>query len=319
MSTLAIVADIGGTNARFCTVDLAVPPSVAGLQHERKFHCADFPDMAALVRAYVQGAPLGAAVTQLCICVAGAVERDEVYMPNRGWTFSRKAVADAVGRPIHFINDFTAQTHSIATLQAGEIEWLGEPRPTGNRVFAVVGPGTGLGVGAMTERHEAIPSEGGHNSFAPQNSHQLQLLQTLWQQMPRVDIERGALSGPGLERLYWANAKLQGREAHMPAPEIAKAAKVGDPFAVAVVRDFFDILAAYASDMAMVFGAVDGVYIVGDMHVQLRVLNNVHRFREKFDDKDNYRPYCSRIPLALVTAQDTGLRGCWRFLELEQG
>jgi glucokinase len=315
--TIAIVADVGGTNARFCTVDLTQSPSAAGLQHEQKFHCADFPDMAALILAYLHSTPLGADVQQFCICVAGAVERDEIYMPNRHWTFSQKAVVAAVGRPIHFINDFTAQTHSIATLQTSEIEWLGEPRPSGNRVFAVVGPGTGLGVGAMTERHEAVPSEGGHNSFAPQNSHQLQLLQTLWQKHPRVEIEK-VVSGPGVEHLYWANAKLQGREAHLPAVEINKAAKAGDQFAIGVVRDFFDILAAYASDMAMVFGAVDGVYIVGDMHAQLRSLNNVERFRDKFNDKDNYRPYCSRIPLALVTAQDTGLRGCWRYLEVAQ-
>lgn len=317
MSVGAIVADIGGTNARFCTVDLAQTPAVAGLQHERKYPCADFPDMSTLVRHYLQEVPQASVAEKFCICVAGAVERDEIYMPNRRWTFSQRAVSEAVGRPIHFINDFTAQVHSIATLDTSEIEWLGEPRPTGNRVFAVVGPGTGLGVGAMTERHEAIPSEGGHSSFSPQNTHQLQLLQLLWQQHPRIDIER-VVSGPGLERLYWANAKLQSREAHLSAIEISKAAKAGDPFALQVIRDFFDILAAFASDVGMLMGAVDGVYIVGDLHVQLRAFNNVERFREKFNDKDNYRPYCSRIPLALVTARDTGLRGCWRYLELAQ-
>ena len=64
-------------------------------------------------------------------------------------------------------------------------------------------------------------------------------------------------------------------------------------------------------------GAVDGVYIVGDMMTKLRSINDIARLRECFDDKENYRAYCSRIPLALVTAQDTGLRGCWRYLELD--
>ncbi len=312
-----IVADIGGTNARFTTVDLSQPPSAAGLLQEQKYRCADFKDIELLCRAYLQTLPAHTDVREFCICIAGAVEQDTIYMPNRGWTFSQQALCKAIGLPIRFINDFTAQVHSIATLTSNEIEWLGEPRPHGNRVFAVIGPGTGLGVGAMTERHEAIPSEGGHSSFAPQNPHQLALLQTLWQKYPRMEIEK-VLSGPGLERLYWANAKLQGREAQLPAPEISKAAKAGDAFAVGVIQDFLDILGAFASDVAMLMGAVDGVYIVGDLQAQLRSLNDVVRFRESFNNKDNYRAYCSRIPLALVTAHDTGLRGCWRFLELQQ-
>ena len=315
--TLHIVADIGGTNARFTTVDLSQPPSAAGLSQEQKYHCADFADIVQLCRAYLQTLPANTEVREFCICVAGAVEQDSIYMPNRGWTFSQQAVVKAIGLPIHFINDFTAQVHSIATLQSSEIEWLGEPRPHGDRVFAVIGPGTGLGVGAMTERHEAIPSEGGHSSFAPQNPHQLALLQSLWQKYPRMEIEK-ALSGPGLERLYWANARLQGRDAQLTAPEISKAAKAGDAFAVGVIQDFFDILGAFASDVAMLMGAVDGVYIVGDLQAQLRSLNDVVRLRESFNNKDNYRAYCSRIPLALVTAHDTGLRGCWRYLELQQ-
>ncbi len=312
-----IVADIGGTNARFTTVDLTQQPAAAGLSQEQKYRCADFKDIEQLCRAYLQTLPAHTDVLEFCICVAGAVEQDTIFMPNRGWTFSQQALVRALGLPIKFINDFTAQVHSIATLTSNEIEWLGEPRPHGNRVFAVIGPGTGLGVGAMTERHEAIPSEGGHSSYAPQNPHQLALLQTLWQRQPRVEIEN-VLSGPGLERLYWANAKLQGREARLAAPAISQAAKAGDAFALGVIHDFFDIMAAFASDVAMLMGAVDGVYIVGDLQAQLRSLHDVVRFRESFNDKDKYRAYCSRIPLALVTAHDTGLRGCWRYLQLQQ-
>jgi len=316
MTTIAIVADIGGTNARFATVDLTEKPSVDRLQHLRKLRCADYTDIEQLIRAYLATLPADAVVGRFCICIAGAVEQDEIFMPNRGWTFSQQALMQALGLPIRFINDFTAQVHSIATLQPAEIEWLGEARPQGTRVFAVIGPGTGLGVGAMTPRHEAIPSEGGHTSFAPQNPHQLALLNALWEHQRRVEIEH-VLSGPGLERLYRANAQLQGRAAQLTAPAITAAAMQGDTFALAVMQDFFDILAAFASDTAVLMGAVDGVYIVGDMMTKLRSINDIARLRECFDDKENYRAYCSRIPLALVTAQDTGLRGCWRYLELD--
>jgi glucokinase len=315
MTTIAIVADIGGTNARFATVDLKQAPTVAGLQHLQKLHCADFPNIEQLIRAYLATLPANTEVGQFCICIAGAVDHDEIYMPNRHWTFSQQALVQALGLPIRFINDFTAQVHSVATLHASEIEWLGAARPQGNRTFAVIGPGTGLGVGAMTGKHEALASEGGHSSFSPQNLHQLQVLQTLWQQQSRVTVEN-VVSGPGLEHLYWANAKLQGREVTLTAPAISAAAMAGDSLATMAVQDFLDILAAFASDIAVLLCAVDGVYIVGDLHVQLRSLNNLEHFREGFNDKADYRAYCSRVPLALVTARDTGLRGCWRYLEL---
>jgi glucokinase len=315
MTTIAIVADIGGTNARFATVDLKQTPTVAGLQHMQKLHCADFPNIEQLIRAYLATLPADTKVGQFCICIAGAVDHDEIYMPNRHWTFSQQALVQALGLPIRFINDFTAQVHSIATLQTDETEWLGAARPQGNRTFAVIGPGTGLGVGAMTGKHEAIASEGGHTSFAPQTLHQSQLLQTLWQQQSRVTIEN-VVSGPGLEHLYWANATLQGKPATLSAPAISAAARAGDSLAVMAIHDFFEILAAFASDIAVLLCAVDGVYIVGDLHVLLRDLNNLAHFRECFIDKADYRAYCDRVPLALVTAQDTGLRGCWRYLEL---
>lgn len=315
MSSTAIVADIGGTNARFCTVDFAQAPVVAGLQHEKKFRCAEFSDITLLIRAYLDHLPAAFSISSICICIAGAVDRDEIFMPNRGWTFSQRAVAAEIGRPIHFINDFTAQVHSIATLRPDEIEWLGAPRPQGKRAFAVIGPGTGLGVGAMTAGHEAVPSEGGHASFAPRNAHQLQLLQTLWQSMQHVEIE-DLLSGPGLEQLYAANATLQGREASLAAPDITSAANAGDAFAKAVIQDFLDVLAGFAGDVAVLMAAVDGVYVVGDLLPRLRSLNDVSRFRQSFDNHGNYRGYCSRIPLALVSAKDTGLRGCWRYLAL---
>lgn len=310
-----IVADVGGTNARFALVDITLRPSLQGLQYLQKFQCADFDSLVDVIKAYLQLLPASTRVGRMCICIAGAVDQDEIFMPNRGWTFSQHAVSAEIGLPIHFINDFTAQVHSIATLDASEIEWLGPARPEGDAVFAVIGPGTGLGVGAMTPRQEAVPSEGGHSSFSPQNPQQLRLLEMLWQELPRVDIER-VVSGPGLENLYAAYQRLQGKDERLAAREITSAAEQGNADAKAVVQHFFDILAAFASDVAMLMGAVDGVYIVGDLMSQLRDLNDVGRFRHCFNDKENYEAYCSRIPLALVSAQDTGLRGCWRYLEL---
>jgi glucokinase len=130
-----------------------------------------------------------------------------------------------------------------------------------------------------------------------------------------VTVEN-VVSGPGLENLYWANARLQGKSTRLAAPAISEAALARDELAFRSVQDLLAILAAYASDVAIQTGSIDGVYIVGDLCVKLRALLDPVQFRECFDNKADYRRYCSHIPLALTKAADTGLRGCWRFLQL---
>jgi glucokinase len=306
-----IVADIGGTNARFACVE----NGSAELQRIANLRCADYADLATTVRAYLATLGASAPPERIGIAVAGAVEQDEIYMPNRGWTFSQAVLAEALQIPLVFINDFTAQVHSIATLQASELTWLDAQRPQGQRVYAVVGPGTGLGVGGMTATGEAIPSEGGHVGFAPQNAHEVQLLQLLWQQHPRVSVET-ILSGSGLARLYWANSVLQGSEKTTTPAAVTAGARTGDKLCRQAIEDFMDILAAVASDAAMLLGAVDGVYIGGGIVPRLHGLYDLQRFRSRFNAKGDYHDYCSRIPLAIVTADNMGLRGCWRALSL---
>jgi glucokinase len=43
------------------------------------------------------------------------------------------------------------------------------------------------------------------------------------------------------------------------------------------------------------------------------------RFRKRFDAKGRMQPYCAATPLALITAENTGLRGCLAALRKMHG
>jgi glucokinase len=302
--SVQIVADIGGTNARFAYVQ-AHDDELLGIEI---FPCADFPFFVDAIRAYMERGHVES-VDKICLAVAGPVESDLIDLPNNHWTFSRTELQSSLGVSVTIINDFSAQVLCIEGLTSSELQWIGGARPKGGQVKAVVGPGTGLGVSAMLPGGEIIPSEAGHVGFAPNDDHEADLLKVLWQRYERVSVER-VLSGMGLANLYWANCMLDGHERELPAPDVTAGAHAGDPCCVRAVDDFFTILASVAGDVALMMGAVDGVYLSGGILPRLLDLLDEDLFRRRFDNKGRFTEICSEIPVAIVLAQHPGLSGC---------
>jgi glucokinase len=301
-----IVADIGGTNARFALV----AEGNNTLQHVEHLACADFPNIRDAIHTYIGRLPQKPCINSMCLAVAGPVETDAIDLPNNHWEFSRSELQQDLGYPLKVINDFTAQLLGVLTLDDNELGWLGASRPKANLVIAALGPGTGLGVAGMTVGGEIIPSEGGHLAFAPATPHEVDLLEFLWQYYPRVSVER-ILSGSGLLSLYRANAELTGKEAGLVSPEeVTAAAFEGDLLCLDSVRDFIGIMGSVAGEVAIAFGARGGVYLCGGILPRLEGLYSPNLLRERFNDKGRFTEYCSDIPLALVKAKHNGLRGC---------
>ena len=299
-----IVADIGGTNARFAYVH-ADNDELLGVEI---FPCADFPFFIDAIRAYMERGHVEQ-VNKICLAVAGPVESDVIDLPNNHWSFSRSELQTSLAVSVTIINDFSAQVLCVDSLSGLELQWIGAARPTGGQVKAVVGPGTGLGVSAMMATGEILPSEAGHIGFAPIDDHEADLLKVLWQRYERVSVER-VLSGMGLANLYWANCRLDGHERELPAPDISAGAHAGDEYCLRAVTDFCNILASVAGDVALMMGATDGVYLSGGILPRLLDLLDEEQFRQRFDNKGRFTEICSEIALAIVLAEHPGLRGC---------
>ncbi len=305
-----IVADIGGTNARFAMV-----AEDDALQELQIFPCADYPHLEDAIRSYMQIAAV-ADVSGICLAIAGPAEGDYVDLPNNHWQFRPSELQASLGVPLKVINDFTAQALCLDLLSERQFHWLGQPRPKGGQIRAVVGPGTGLGVAAILPGGDIIPSEGGHVAFAPSNDHELALLRVLWQRHGRVSVER-LLSGQGLQNLYWANAQLLGEEREMSPQNISAGAAAGDALCNKAVEDFCDILASATGDVALMFWAADGLYLSGGILPKIWEFVEPERFRKRFEDKGRFREFCESLPIALVGAEQPGLLGCFAALKNE--
>ena len=115
--------------------------------------------------------------------IAGAVTGDRVAMTNRDWTFS---IADlrrslGVGRLL-VLNDFAALAHAIDGLQPGDARRVGGGSTVAGANVALLGPGTGLGVGGRVRTPEGttvLVGEGGHATLAAEDEREAGLLALL--------------------------------------------------------------------------------------------------------------------------------------------
>lgn len=311
---LRLVGDVGGTHARFALVGL----NPRDLTHVEVLRCVDYASIGDALAAYRTSHGIES-VDEVCLAVAGPTDQDPIDLPNNHWSFSRGALERELDAPLTVINDFTAQALCIDVLEPIELRWFGKPRPTGRGIRTVLGAGTGLGVAVQTLGGEVIPSEGGHVGFSPVNDHEIALLRALTTRYRRVSIER-LVSGPGLENLFWSNRQIRHPEhavdqTNWTARGIAGLASEGDPLALQAIRDFFDIFASFAGDVALFTWSTGGIYLSGGVFRKLADFLDVERFRARFEDKGRFTRFCETVPIAWITHEVPGLLGCAAALE----
>jgi len=312
-----LVADIGGTHARFGW--LAAPG--APVADVRKLVAAHFPGPAEAVRAYLDGlaCPAGLprpAPRHAAIAVATAVDGDEVrFTNNSAWGFSRQALQADLGLDsLLLLNDFEALALSLPCLTPGQRRCVGAEAPRAAGTLAVVGPGTGLGVGAVVATRSgwvALPGEGGHATLAPADDLESALLARVRRQHAHVSAER-LLSGIGLPVLHQALGEVTGRTpAGLWTAEAIVAAGLagGDALASETLDLFCALLGGFAGNVALTLGARSGVYIGGGIVPRLGERFFQSAFRERFEAKGRFRGYLQTIPTALITDTEAALTG----------
>lgn len=306
---LALVGDIGGTNARFALWENDQLRSVSVLA------TADYacPEDAITVYLHGLGLPLGA-VGAVCLSVAGPVSGDEFRFTNNHWRLSRVAFCRTleVDRLL-LINDFSAMALGMTRLQPEDVRQVcaGVAEPT--RPAVVIGPGTGLGVGTLLNLGEghwmALPGEGGHVDLPMSNPREVQLWQHIYNEIGHVSAE-SVLSGSGLPRVYRAICAVDG---HTPVLDsdraITAAALAGDPVARQVLEQFSCWLGRVAGNNVLTLGGRGGVYIVGGVIPRFADLFLASGFARSFADKGCMSDYLNGIPVWLVTAPYPGLMG----------
>ncbi|HRD50080.1 MAG TPA: glucokinase, partial [Candidatus Contendobacter sp.] len=148
-----LIADIGGTNARFALVD-----ANRQFYAEHILACADFPNLTAAAEAYLSKVG-GPRPTQAAVAVATPVTGDWIQFTNSAWSFSTETTQRELGlERLLMLNDFTALALALPLLGPDERRQVGGGTAVAETPIGLIGPGTGLGVsGLVWSGHHWIP------------------------------------------------------------------------------------------------------------------------------------------------------------------
>ena len=312
----AVVADIGGTNARFGRINL----KTFELDRIQVFPCADYLNLTDALIAYRD--QQGVALEHVAIAIACPAEGDSIQMTNHHWQFSVRGTREALGLTSFIVlNDFAAAAMSLLTLDKSETKKIGGGKKVETAPCAVLGAGTGLGVGHLVHLPNGdvmpLPGEGGHADWAPLNEKEWAIHEFLARRFDgRVSAER-LLSGPGIENLYQAIAHYHDRAVPpLRAKTIgARALTNCDAIATETVNQFFASLGSFAGNLALTLNTRGGVYIAGGVVPKLLPLMAASEFRTRFEQKGRFCNLAESIPCYVITAEHAGMRGVAPYLK----
>ena len=315
-----LVADIGGTNARFALVH---EPDSAPTDIEA-MRCSDYPSAVDAARVYLDkvGARDGRTLKPAlaAFAVATAVHGDTVTMTNSPWTISASATARALGaRELFLFNDFEVLALALPRLSPRDLLPLqpgGGALPNRHLPMTVIGPGTGLGVATCVyaggNHWIPLPGEGGHATLSAADDFESDLLREIRAEVGHVSAER-VLSGIGLPSLHRAICLVSGAGAPtqpLTPEQIATAALDGsDAQCRATLETFAAMFGSFAGNVALTVGARGGVFVAGGIAQKLGPFLQQSGFRARFEDKGRFRSYLAPIATQLITLPHAALAG----------
>jgi glucokinase len=210
-------------------------------------------------------------------------------------------------------------------LARGRVTTLQEGRAAAHGHGALIAAGTGLGMALLPRVGEAtvvLPSEGGHQDFAPRTDEEVGLLDFLRRRHGHVSVER-VVSGPGLVAIYrylvargadGEDPDLADRlERTDPADTIARAGLAGsDPLSSAALDLFVAAYGAAAGNLALVGLATGGVWVGGG--IAPKILDRLRHgpFLDAFRDKGRFAAMMAAIPVHVVLEPATAMLGAAR-------
>jgi glucokinase len=304
----ALLADIGGTYARFAVLhgdDLGPVRSLDVRAHAT---------MADALGFFLAGRDDTTPIDVAVLAAAGPVEKGRCALTNSSWIADASALGKEFGIPsVRIVNDQEAAAWGLPHFAPSDTRLIGPDTPVAGAPMALLSPGTGLGLACLvpgTPGARVIASEGGHATLAATTPREEALIGVLRRQFGHASAER-ALSGDGLVNLYRATATIDGVDiVSRTAAEITQVALDGTCATCRQTLDAFcGLLGAVAGNVALLFGALGGVFIGGG--IVPRIVEHLGRteFRERFEAKGRLRRYLAKIPVRIVLRPDPAFLG----------
>ncbi len=307
----ALIADIGGTHARFALVQDSRVTRVEVLR------AADHAGIAAAARAYLEKHGVSVRHAALSIAATLSPHDDALTLVNQpSWNTTRSALKkDLALDTLITVNDFEALAHGIAAIGAGGCVQVCGGTPAHHGPIGVIGPGTGLGMAGIIfvdGVSHVIASEGGNATLPATSAREYAIIEHLRTIKGDGHVSaEDAVSGTGLPLLYQAIARLDEKDANpLTAPEItARALDKSCPVAGEALDLFCHWLGVMAGNLALTLTATGGIYIAGGIIPQWLDHFMHSRFARSFADKGAYSDYLRQIAVYAVTHPYPALEG----------
>lgn len=306
---MILLADVGGTNARFALAQGGViqANSVTRLRGD------DYASFDDALRAYLQQQDV-VSVRAVCVAVAGPVAGGRAQLTNRDWSFSeaglkRLCAADQA----LLINDMVALGYAVPGLAGAHVATLREAAQEGvtNGQSLVVNAGTGFNICAVRVMRDGriacLEAEEGHTRLPQSITDQLQT--SLPAGSPPFHSVEDLLSGRGLVHLHLA--RLQAAPADHPdlrAEHIVSAADQGDPQAEATCRLYARLLGLVCRELALQFLPQDGLYLAGSVARSCEA--RIDDFTRAFLSESLMRQIPEATPIRVIRDDMAAVRGC---------
>jgi glucokinase len=342
---LYLIADIGGTNARFAAC--RYHPTQQTWHTEAVHHVAvkDYTTPEAAITALFSGANFAHVV----LAVAGPVR----YHPDTGatakltnapWHFAQFDLERHLGAPVTLLNDFIANAYAIPTLHQNDILAHDHPLPDhsipaphgAQKTYLALGPGTGLGQAIVTcyARHGQwqwipIATEAGHSRAVAATQTEADILATMQQNLrqktyPDMDNQsdvfwgvrwEDVVSGQGIRNIFEALT------AKTLSPEDIYQCSQGDSqspdyqAACQAIQHFADFLAYFIQNAILSTGSWDGVFIFGGVFPRILAQLDYKQWRSRISQHKDFTAALTHTPIYCVTAADPAFKGLLSYLQ----
>ncbi len=304
-----LIADIGGTNARFALiVDANAEPKTFAPILTR-----DYPSLDAAIQAHVlDQTSLMPRVAVLA--VAGPTDGEEIDLTNCDWVVRPRQLIETMGfEEVIILNDYEAQALAVVALEDKHLQKIGDGRRDNAANRVVIGPGTGLGVAGLVHAASTwipVAGEGGHVDLGPQTARDLEIFPHLERIGDRVSGEQ-VLCGRGLVNLYRAVVASSGGTTDITDPAVVTTAAIegSDAAAVETLGLFAEYLGRVAGDLALIFMARGGVYLTGGITQKILPVFDDKRFRAAFANKAPHHELLAAMPTYAILHEHAPMQG----------
>ncbi|MGB4102212.1 MAG: ROK family protein [Alphaproteobacteria bacterium] len=302
-----ILADIGGTNARFALA------SATGITVSKVYLVRRYPRLTDALRTFVAEACGGVTVRRAALAVAGVKLGTMIRPTNSDWVCDQDEIAKYLGLEsdqVTIVNDFAAVAWALNGLKPADVTVLQAGQKSAIHPMLVMGPGTGLGMAALVPHDRgwtAVAAEAGHTRYAPANNDERNLVDQIARKHIFVTPET-LISGPGLVNIYRALSAVPDVQVYEPADVVARA-RAGEAQAHEALRNFAAIFGSFASTAALHYLALGGIYLTGGVLQKIGADFAVDRFLQRFNTNPLVSDILQRMPVLRVEVEIPAFAG----------